>query len=41
MPCDPPLDDYRGIGKTSDFGHFCRFRGLTHDLWSREDFDAT
>ena len=41
MHGDPPLHDYRGIGKTRDFGHFLAFSWvITHDLWSREDFDA-
>ena len=41
MHGDPPLHDYRGSGKTRDFGHFLPFSWvITHDLWSREDFDA-
>ena len=39
MHRDPPLHNYRGIGKTRDFGRFLPFSSvITHDLWSREHF---
>ena len=41
MHCDPPTHDYQGIDETRDFSHFLPFSWvITHDLWSREDFDA-
>ena len=41
MPCDPPVQDSSGIGKTRDFDHSDCFRGIEHTIFgSREDFDA-
>ena len=41
MHGDPPLHDYRGIDKTHNFSPFLPFSWvITHDLWSRQDFDA-
>ena len=41
MHCDPPVHDYRDIGKTRDFGHFSPYSwAITHVSWFQEDFDS-